>query len=177
MRGMPQILPYRGKLPRIAPDAFVASGAVVIGDVELGAGASLWFGCVARGDVNWIRIGARTNVQDRTVIHVHHAGPAAEIGAEVTIGHGCLVHACTLEDRAFIGMGAIILDGAIVESEAMVAAGALVPPGKRVLARQLWVGAPARFVRMLRDDELAEHRDQNELYVNLAAEYRAASAR
>lgn len=173
---MGEILPYRGTLPRIAPDAFVAPGAVVIGDVEIGSQASLWFGCVARGDVNWIRIGARSNVQDGTVIHVHHAGPATAIGAEVTVGHGCIIHACTLGDRSFIGMGATVMDGVVVEPEAMIAAGALVTPGKRVPSRELWAGAPARFLRPLRPDELDSHREQSQLYVDLAAEYLAARA-
>ena len=172
-----RLLPYRGHLPRLAPDAFVAPGAALIGDVELGAQASVWFGCVVRGDVQPVRIGARTNFQDGSIIHVSREGLATLIGVEVTIGHGCIVHACTLEDRAFIGMGSIILDGARVASEGMLGAGSLLAPGKRVGARELWLGRPARFVRVVSDEERAVLDEQNRHYVELAAEYRAGLAR
>ncbi len=171
-----RILPYRGRLPRLAADAFAAPGATLIGDVELGSQASVWFGCVLRGDVQSVRIGARTNFQDGSIIHVSRAGLATLIGVEVTIGHGCIVHACTIEDRAFIGMGSVILDGAVVSSEGMLGAGSLLTPGKRVGARELWLGRPARFVRRVSDEERAELDDQNRHYVALAAEYRAALA-
>lgn len=169
-----RILPYRGLLPRLAADAFAAPGATLIGDVELGSQASVWFGCVLRGDVQSVRIGARTNFQDGSIIHVSRAGLATLIGVEVTIGHGCIVHACTIEDRAFIGMGSIILDGAVVSSGGMLGAGSLLTPGKRVGARELWLGRPARFVRRVSDEERAELDEQNRHYVELAAEYRAA---
>lgn len=161
----------------LAPDAFAAPGATLIGDVEVGAQASVWFGCVVRGDVAPVRIGARTNLQDGSVIHVSRSGLATLIGVEVTIGHGCIVHACTLEDRAFVGMGSIILDGARIESEGMLGAGSLLPLGKRVGARELWHGRPARFVRRVPDDERAALAEQNRHYVELSAEYRAALAR
>jgi gamma-carbonic anhydrase len=166
-------LPYREHRPRVAPDAFVAPGAVLIGDVEIGALASVWFGCVVRGDVCHVRIGARTNFQDGSIIHVSRAGLATLIGVEVTVGHGCIVHACTLEDRSFVGMGSVILDGARIDSEGMLGAGSLLPPGKRIGARELWLGRPARLVRTLRDDELADNAERNQHYVELAAEYRA----
>ncbi len=171
------MLPYRGCLPRLAPDAFVAPGATLIGDVELGAQASVWFGCVVRGDVQQVRIGARTNFQDGSIIHVSREGLPTLIGVEVTIGHGCIVHACTLEDRAFVGMGSVILDGAVVASEGMLGAGSLLSPGKRVGSRELWLGRPARFVRPVSDEERAVLDEQNRHYVELAAEYRAALAR
>jgi carbonic anhydrase/acetyltransferase-like protein (isoleucine patch superfamily) len=171
-----RILPYRGRLPRLAADAFAAPGATLIGDVELGAQASVWFGCVLRGDVQPVRIGARTNFQDGSIIHVSRAGLATLIGVEVTIGHGCIVHACTIEDRAFIGMGSIILDGAVVSSEGMLGAGSLLAPGKRIGARELWLGRPARFARRVSDEERALLDEQNRHYVELAAEYRAALA-
>ncbi len=173
----PRLLPYRDHRPRLAADAFVAPGAVLIGDVEVGAQASLWFGCVVRGDVCHVRIGARTNFQDGSIIHVSRAGLATRIGVEVTVGHGCIVHACTLEDRSFVGMGSVILDGARIESEGMLGAGSLLPPGKVIRARELWLGRPAKLVRMLRDDELADNAERNQHYVELAAEYRAAFPR
>jgi carbonic anhydrase/acetyltransferase-like protein (isoleucine patch superfamily) len=169
-----RLLPYRGILPRLAPDAFVAPGATLIGDVELGEQASVWFGCVVRGDVAEVRIGARTNLQDGSIIHVSRKGLATRIGVGVTIGHGCIVHACTLEDRAFVGMGSIVLDGARIEREGMLGAGALLSLGKCVGSRELWLGRPARFVRRVSDDERAELDEQNQHYVELAAEYRAA---
>jgi carbonic anhydrase/acetyltransferase-like protein (isoleucine patch superfamily) len=172
-----RILPYRGRWPVLAADAFAAPGATLIGDVEVGSQASVWFGCVVRGDVAPIRIGARTNLQDGSIIHVSRSGLATLIGVEVTIGHGCIVHACTLEDRAFVGMGSIILDGARIESEGMLGAGSLLPLGKTVGARELWHGRPARFVRRVPDEERAVLEEQNRHYVELSAEYRAALAR
>jgi carbonic anhydrase/acetyltransferase-like protein (isoleucine patch superfamily) len=172
-----RILPYRGCWPRLAADAFAAPGATLIGDVELGEQASVWFGCVLRGDVARVRVGARTNFQDGSIIHVSRSGLATLIGVEVTIGHGCIVHACTIEDRAFVGMGSVILDGAVVMSEGMLGAGSLLAPGKRVGARELWLGRPARFARRVSDEERAELDEQNRHYVELAAEYRVALAR
>jgi carbonic anhydrase/acetyltransferase-like protein (isoleucine patch superfamily) len=173
----PVILPWRGTLPRVDPQAFVAPGATVIGDVEVAAGASVWFGAVVRGDVHFVRIGARTNVQDASIVHVHHQGIPALIGAEIMIGHACVIHACTLEDRCFIGMGAVVMDEAVVETGAMVAAGALVPPGRRVPAGELWAGRPARLQRKIRPDEHAHWRHLVDHYEKLAAEYRAAFPR
>ncbi len=172
-----RLVPYRGSLPRLASDAFAAPGATLIGDVEVGAQASVWFGCVVRGDVAPVRIGARTNLQDGSIIHVSRSGLATLIGVEVTIGHGCIVHACTLEDRAFVGMGTVILDGAVVASEGMLGAGSLLSPGKRVGSRELWLGRPARFVRAVSDEERAVLDEQNRHYVELAAEYRARLVR
>ena len=172
-----RLVPYRGSLPRLASDAFAAPGATLIGDVEIGAQASVWFGCVVRGDVAPVRIGARTNLQDGSIIHVSRSGLATLIGVEVTIGHGCIVHACTLEDRAFVGMGSVILDGAVVASEGMLGAGSLLSPGKRVGSRELWLGRPARLVRLVSDEERAVLDEQNRHYVELAAEYRAALGR
>ena len=165
---------YKGMLPQVAADAFVAPGAQVIGNVEIGSQATVWFNCVVRGDVHQVEIGARTNLQDGTIVHVTRDQFATRIGEEVTIGHRAIVHGCTLEDRAFIGMGAIVMDGAYVESTGMVAAGALLTPGKRVRMGQLWAGTPARHVRDLRPEEIEEHLDQNRLYVELGIEYRSA---
>lgn len=149
------ILPFKGVNPTIAEDCFVAPNATVIGDVVIGAGTSVWFGVVIRGDVHEIRIGERTNIQDGTIIHVTEGKLGTYIGSDITIGHGAVLHACTLEDGCFVGMGATILDGVVVESGAMVAAGAVVTPGKRVKKGELWSGNPAKPMRPLRDEELA----------------------
>ena len=173
------ILPFNGVHPRIHPEAFVAETAVVIGDVEIGAGSSIWYGCVLRGDINWIRIGRDTNIQDGTVIHVNHdrgdGGMPTAIGDEVTVGHMALLHACTIEDRAFIGMRATVMDQAVIESGAMVAAGALVTPRKRVTSGQLWAGNPARFLRELKDSERGEGPYIAGHYAELGAAHRALS--
>lgn len=165
------ILPYRGILPKIHPDAFIAPNAVIIGDVEIGAGSGIWFNCVVRGDMNEIRIGENTNIQDGTIIHIDSRTRPTIIGNNITVGHMCLLHACTLEDNCMIGMQATVMDGAVVEEGAMVAAGALVTPGKRVSAGELWAGSPARCLRDTGD------REQDLLdyiwptYVKLGAEY------
>ncbi|HVI88780.1 MAG TPA: gamma carbonic anhydrase family protein [Dongiaceae bacterium] len=171
------IKPYAGIIPKIAADAFIAETATVIGQVEIGAGSSVWYGCVLRGDSNVIRIGARTNIQDGTVIHVNHeregaAGTRTTIGDDITVGHMALLHACTLEDGCFIGMKACIMDGVVVESGAMVAAGALVTPGKRVKRGELWAGSPAKFMRALTEKEIAYFAYSAEHYAELAASYR-----
>ncbi|GEO82054.1 gamma carbonic anhydrase family protein [Pararhodospirillum oryzae] len=170
------ILPFQGVWPRLAEDVFVAPGAVIIGDVEIGPGSSVWFGSVIRGDVNRIRIGARVNVQDGTIIHVTGGGWGTTIGDDVTIGHRCILHACTVEADSFVGMGATVMDEVTVESWAMVAAGALVTPGKRVGTRTLWAGSPAREKRALSDEDVAAFRPSAERYRALAATYRAAMA-
>ena len=167
------ILPYRNHVPRIAPDVFVAANATVIGDVDIGAGAGIWFGAIIRGDVNEIRIGARSNIQDGTIVHVTHERQGTTIGANVTIGHAAVIHGCRLEDGCFIGMRACVMDGVVVESRAMIAAGALVTPGKRVKSGQLWAGSPAKPMRDLTPQESAEMERVTALYAALAQEYRA----
>jgi gamma-carbonic anhydrase len=180
------ILPFRGIWPKIHPDAFIAETAAVIGDVEIGAGSSIWYACVLRGDVNKIRVGAGTNLQDGTIVHGNHdragdyretgGGMATFIGDGVTIGHQALIHASTIENGAFIGMSAVVMDKARVESRAMVAAGSLVTPGKTVAAGQLWGGRPARFMRDLREAELADFVYQTGNYEKLARTYLAERA-
>jgi gamma-carbonic anhydrase len=168
---MPIIKPYNGILPRLGERVYIAENAVVAGDVEIGDDSSIWFGCTLRGDVNDIKIGKRTNVQDGTVIHVSSTLQGTYIGNDVTIGHMALLHACTVGDGAFIGMKACVMDGAIIETGAMVAAGALVTPGKRVLTGQLWAGAPARFMRELTEKEREYIPYSAKHYVRIAAEY------
>ena len=153
--------PYLQHLPSVGDRVYVDQDATVIGDVVLGDDVSIWPGTIVRGDVNFIRIGARTNVQDGSVVHVSHDGPHAKlggfatvIGEDVTIGHKAIIHACRIEDAVLIGMGAIVLDGAIVKKHGFVGAGALVAPGKVVGEAELWLGNPARMVRVLTDAEI-----------------------
>ncbi len=165
------ILVYRGITPKVGEGVFIAPTAVLIGDVEIGADTNIWFGCVLRGDVNIIRVGERTNIQDGTVVHVNRAKYGTFIGSDVTIGHMALIHACTIEDNAFIGMQATIMDGAVVERGAMVAAGALITPGKRVGAGQLWAGSPAKYLRDIPAQEVEDLASTAPHYVRLAREY------
>jgi carbonic anhydrase/acetyltransferase-like protein (isoleucine patch superfamily) len=168
------VLPWRGVVPRIEAAAWLAPNATVIGDVEIGAGSSIWFGAILRGDVNRIRVGRGTNIQDGSVVHVTRARFGTLIGDDVLIGHMAMIHGCTIEDGAFVGMKACVMDGAVVAGGAMVAAGALVTPGKRVGAGELWAGTPARFVRTLDEEERRSMREAAPRYAALAAEYRAA---
>jgi gamma-carbonic anhydrase len=167
----PIIMPYRGVWPRLHPRSLVLPSAAVIGDVELGEDASIWFNATVRGDDGPIRIGARSNIQDNTIIHVLDVLPTI-IGDEVTIGHAVHLHACVLQDRCLIGSGAIILDGATVETGAQVAAGALVSPGKTVKSGELWAGVPARKLRDLSQEEIGSIVDNAMWYVREMNEYR-----
>lgn len=165
------IVPFRNVLPRVGKNVFLAPNAAIIGDVEIGDECSVWYNCTLRGDVNDIKIGARTNIQDGTVIHVSNSLQGTYIGAGVTVGHMALLHACTVGDNAFIGMMACVMDGAVVEEGGMVAAGALVTPGKRVPSGQLWAGRPAKFVRNLTDEEKKNIPWTAQHYVDLAKNY------
>jgi carbonic anhydrase/acetyltransferase-like protein (isoleucine patch superfamily) len=171
---MAKLISFGGRSPRVDPAAFVAPGAVLIGDIEVGPDASIWYNCVLRGDVNHIRIGARTNIQDGSVLHVDSPRPGNEaglptlIGEDVLIGHMAMVHGCILHDRAFVGLGAIVMDGCEIESGGMLAAGALLAPGRRIPAGQLWAGRPAKYVRDLSEEELAGQRAGVAHYVALA---------
>ncbi|MBI1272515.1 MAG: gamma carbonic anhydrase family protein [Alphaproteobacteria bacterium] len=170
----PIILPYRGMLPKIDPRAFIAPGAVVIGDVEIAAEASVWFGCVLRGDVNVIRVGPRSNLQDGTIVHVASEGQGTFIGANCTIGHCALLHACTLEDDSFVGMRASAFDGAKVSSGAMLGSGAMLTRGKIVPPGQIWAGSPAKHLRDITPNDQKEFTVRAAQYVALAQEYLAA---
>lgn len=173
---MALILPFKGIHPTIADDAFIADNATVIGDTVIGAGSSVWFGTIIRGDVNTVRIGARSNIQDGTIIHVSRLRSGTVIGDDVSIGHQALIHACTLETACFIGMNAVVMDDVVVESGAMVAAGAMVTPGKRVPRGQLWAGRPAKLLRHLTDDDLEMMVGTTRAYTALAQTYRAEMA-
>jgi gamma-carbonic anhydrase len=156
------IASIHGKAPRIHSSAFIAPGCRIIGDVEIGPDASIWYNCVIRADVNRVVIGARSNVQDGSVVHCDSPKPgrpegfATIIGDDVLIGHMAMVHGCTLEDRAFVGLGAIVMDGCTIRSDGMLAAGALLTQGKVIERRQLWAGRPAKYVRDLTDEALTQ---------------------
>lgn len=168
------LLPYRHRWPQVAPSTCIATGSTLIGDVTMGPESSVWFNCALRGDVDRIRIGARSNLQDGTIVHTSSEDGPTLIGDDVVVGHLCLLHACRLEDGCMIGMGATVMDFAVVETGAWVAAGALVTPGKRVKAGELWMGRPARRLRATSDAERATIATIVRRYVTRAGEYRAA---
>ena len=176
----PLILSIHGKTPRIHDSAFVAPGCRIIGDVEIGPDASIWYNCVIRADVNRIVIGARSNVQDGTVIHCespsprHPEGFPTLIGEDVLIGHLAMVHGCVLEDRAFVGLGSIVMDGCRIGPDGMLGAGAMLTSGKVIEARQLWVGRPAAYVRDLPDKAIEEMRKGVAHYVENARHHALA---
>lgn len=145
---------FEDKFPVVHPTAFVAENATVIGDVEIGEDSSIWFGSVVRGDVNYIRIGERTNIQDNCVIHVSGGTHPTVLGSEITVGHRVLLHGCTVDDRCLIGMGAILMDGVHVGEECLVGAGSLLTPGTIVPPRSLVIGSPARVKRELTAEEI-----------------------
>jgi carbonic anhydrase/acetyltransferase-like protein (isoleucine patch superfamily) len=158
-------MPFDGVSSRIHPTAYLAPTAVVVGDVEIGEECSVWFHAVVRGDVHRIRIGRRTNIQDLVTVHcTWRTGPTA-IGDDVTVGHGAVLHACTIHDRTLVGMGAVVLDGAEVGPDAIVGAGAVVPPGMRVPPGTLAVGVPARVLRELSDDDRTRIRETGLRYL------------
>jgi carbonic anhydrase/acetyltransferase-like protein (isoleucine patch superfamily) len=165
------IRPFKNVVPKLGADVFVAETAALIGDVEIGDQSNIWYGTVLRGDVHEIRVGARTNIQDGTIVHVTSGRFGTYIGSDVTIGHAAILHACTLGDLSFVGMGATVMDGAVVEDGAMVAAGALVTPGKRVKSGELWAGSPAKLMRALSDDDLKAFKLSALHYVELAHQY------
>jgi len=169
---------YKGLLPSIGKDCFIAPTASVVGDVEIGDDCSIWFGAVVRGDVHFIKIGNRTNIQDLSMVHVTHfkgddktTGYPTIIGDDVTIGHKVMLHGCTIEDRVLIGMSATILDGAIIGSDSIVGAGSLVTKNKKFPPRSLIMGSPAKVVRPLSDDEVMELKQSALRYVEFKNSY------
>ncbi|MEI6457942.1 MAG: gamma carbonic anhydrase family protein [Pseudomonadota bacterium] len=178
---MAAIRSFKGSTPALGPRVYIDSQACVIGRVQLGADTSIWPMAVLRGDVHDIRVGARTSVQDGSVLHVTHDGPfhpgggALVIGDDVTIGHNVTLHACTIGDRCLIGMGAIVLDGAVIENDVLIGAGSLVPPRKLLRSGTLWVGNPIREVRALSVREKEQLLYSAAHYVKVKDEYLAAA--
>jgi gamma-carbonic anhydrase len=170
------IVPFKGFVPKVASSAFVAPNATLIGDVEIAANASIWFGVILRGDGPGIRIGENSNLQDGTVVHIASRGLMTTVGRDVTVDHMALLHACEVQDGAFIGMHSTVLDGAVVESQAMVAAGAVVTPRKVVRRGELWAGNPAQKLRDLTEKDYETFRRVAAQYVRLANSYREGDA-
>jgi carbonic anhydrase/acetyltransferase-like protein (isoleucine patch superfamily) len=162
---------YRGTYPTIEPSAYIDESAQIIGDVVIGAESSVWMQVVIRGDVHRIRIGAGTNLQDGTIVHVMRGTHPTTIGDEVTVGHGAIVHGCTIGPRCLVGMGAILLNGVVVGEDSIVAAGSLLPEGLVVPPRSLVMGSPGRIRRSLTDEEVASILDYAKRYVEYRLDY------
>ena len=165
------ILPFDNKSPLVHPTAFVAENAMVIGDVEIGENSSIWFGSVIRGDVNYIRIGARTNIQDHTIIHVNTGTHPTILEDEITVGHRVTLHGCYVESGCLVGIGSIVLDGARIGRNSLIAAGSLVTPNTQIPPRSMVMGAPARVKRELTQNELAGMSRNWQSYVDLKDQY------
>jgi carbonic anhydrase/acetyltransferase-like protein (isoleucine patch superfamily) len=168
------ILPFEGIAPQFHASAFIAPGARIIGDVGIGADSSIWYNCVLRGDVESIRVGARANVQDGSVVHVTTRRWKTEIHDDVLIGHLAMIHGCIIEAGGFVGLGAIVMDGCVIETGGMLAAGAMLTPGKRIGRGELWAGRPAKLLRLLSPEETTRNAAASAGYVELARRHRAA---
>lgn len=166
------IIAYKGVVPKIHQSAFIEDSARIIGDVVIGEHSSVWFNAVVRGDVNFIRIGSRTNVQDNCTLHVTKDLYPLILGDDITVGHGVTLHACTVKDRCLIGMGAIIIDNAVIGEDSIVGAGALVTENLVVPPRSLVLGLPAKVVRQLRDDEVERIKRSALNYIEYSRDYR-----
>jgi gamma-carbonic anhydrase len=167
------IVPLEGREPSIDPSAFIAPGCVIVGDVTIGAEASVWYNCVVRADVDRIVIGARSNIQDGSVLHCDMGYPLL-IGEDVLVGHMVMLHGCTLQDRAFVGLSSIVMNACVIEGDGMLAAGAMLTQGKHIAARELWGGSPARKMRDLDDNAVAGMRLGTAHYVENAKRHAAA---
>ncbi len=170
--GFGPVFSLNGITPAIAADAFIAPTAAVIGDVVIGSETGIWFHCLVRGDLNSIRIGARTNIQDGTIIHVDSGAASVSIGDDVTVGHNAVIHACTLKNRAFVGIGATVLDGAVIEEGGVLGAGGLLTAGKVIGPNELWTGSPAKLRRVMDEDERKRFDRNAEVYRALAKQFR-----
>jgi carbonic anhydrase/acetyltransferase-like protein (isoleucine patch superfamily) len=168
---MVNIFSYKDKSPEVHSSCFVAPNVTLVGDVEIGSESSIWFGSTLRGDVSYIKIGERTNIQDHSMIHESSRPIATIIGDDVTVGHCVLLHACTIESGSFVGMKSCIMDGAILRSGSMLAAGSLLTPGKEIPSGELWAGSPATFMRHLTDEDYKHIKWSANHYVELAKTY------
>lgn len=179
---MNNIIKYKNISPIIDESCFVAKNVIVSGDVQIGPKTGIWYGCVIRGDVSYVRIGSNTNIQDNSVIHVTRPNNIANktgdngsptiIGDNVTVGHNAILHACEIQSNSFVGMGALVMDQAVIEENSMLAAGAVLTPGKVVKSGELWAGNPAKYFRDLRREELDFILTSANNYYNLALEYK-----
>ena len=167
------LIKYKKILPKVAKDVFIGTGSYVIGVVKIGSKSNIWFNVVIRGDVEKIRIGRNTNIQDLSMIHCTTNGHGTEIGSNVTIGHNCVIHDCKVEDNSLVGMSSTILDGAIIKKGSMLAAGSLLTQGKIIKTGELWAGKPAKFLRMLNSNEKRFLIESAERYYKLSQEYLA----
>ena len=174
------IIPLNGKTPRIHESAFIAPGCRIIGDVEIGPDVSIWYNCVLRADVSRIVVGARSNIQDGSVVHCdgptdnRPGGFPTLIGEDVLIGHMSMVHGCVIEDRGFVGLSCTVMNACVIERDGMLAAGALLSPGKRIPSRQLWAGSPAKYMRDLTDEAIADMQQGVQHYVRNGRAHKAA---
>ncbi len=168
---MATVKPYKNMIPRIDSSVFLAENAVVIGDVEIGEDSSVWYGAVIRGDVNYIRIGKRTNIQDNSVVHVTHDTYPTIVGDDVTVGHRVVLHGCIIKDHVLVGMGAVVMDGVEVDHYVIVGAGALLTPGKKIPSGVLVAGFPAKVIRELRPEEIKLIEESSLNYVRYKNSY------
>ncbi len=168
---MAVVKPYKGVFPKVHPSVYLSDNVYVIGDVEIGEDSSVWFGSVIRGDVNYIKIGKRTNIQDNSVVHVTHDTHPTIVGDNVTVGHRVILHGCLLGNNILVGMGAVIMDGVEIEDYVLVGAGALITPNKKIPSGVLVAGVPAKIVRDLREEEIKLIEESAENYVRYKNEY------
>ena len=157
--------------PKLGRDVYISESAAVIGDVILGNEVNIWFGAVLRGDMHYIKVGSRSNIQDNAVVHVTTAVSPTTIGSNVTVGHGAIIHGCTIEDNCMIGMGSVVMDDAVVGEGSLIGAGALVPPNMKIPPKSLVVGMPGKIVREVSDEESQMIIDRPQEYIDLAAQY------
>lgn len=166
-----RLTPFQGTWPRLEEPCYIFHGAQIIGNVSIGKDSSIWHNCVLRGDVHFIRVGTRTNIQDGTVIHVTTGQEPTIIGNDVLIAHKTMLHGCEIGDRGFVGMNSIVMDGCVIEADGMLAAGSMLTPGKKIKTGELWMGSPAKFMRHLTPEEISRNGAMAEHYRLLAVQH------